>query len=336
VTHRIRTIDAHVGGQSLRLLVEGAPGPMGRTILQKGNWLRRHADHIRKAVLLEPRGHRDLVGAQLTAPGSPGAHAGVIFMGASGYLALSGHGVIAVATIAIERQLFFGRDSVAGHVTLVFETGAGPIQARCLVDESRGAVRVASVAFTSVPAFVQAAGQPVRIGGRELRVDVARAGLLYAIADTEAVGIPLVPDRLADLRRAAGEIVRAFDSPLHTDPPASRVALDGVVFTGPPQGNDSHLRAVTVKAGGAVDRSPGGTGMSALMSVLDAMELLPRDRPFVQEGLVGSTFSGRVVARTAVDGLPAISTEIEGSAWITGEHTFLVEDDDPFREGFVL
>jgi proline racemase len=76
--------------------------------------------------------------------------------------------------------------------------------------------------------------------------------------------------------------------------------------------------------------------MSAVMSVLDAMGLLPDDRPFVQEGLVGSLFRGRVIARTAVGVLPAISTEIEGSAWITGEHTFVVSDEDPFRDGFMV
>ena len=89
-------------------------------------------------------------------------------------------------------------------------------------------------------------------------------------------------------------------------------------------------------SGRVVNRSPSGTGMSAVMSVLDAMGLLPQDRPFVQEGLVGSLFRGRVLARTQVGALPAISTEIEGTAWITGEHTFVVDDDDPFREGFTL
>jgi proline racemase len=337
VAHLIRAIDAHVGGQSLRLVVDGVPAPGGRTIGQQAAWLRRHADHVRKAIVLEPRGHRDLLAAQLVATTSPGTHAGVVFMGAAGYPAMSGHGIIAVATIGIERGLIVARDDAAGEVRLALETAAGTIQTRSRVDARAGVLRVDSVAFTNVPAFVHAAGQPVRIGARELRVDVAFGGQFYAIVDTEAVGIPLAADRLPDLRRVADTIVASLATPRADRPDQSAaVSVSGVIFTGPPQDPESHLRTVTVSEGGAVDRSPGGAGMSAVMSVLDAMGLLPDDRPFVQEGLVGSLFRGRVIARTAVGVLPAISTEIEGSAWITGDHTFVVSDEDPFRDGFMV
>jgi len=336
VAHLIRTIDAHVGGQSLRLLVDGAARPVGRTIAQKSAWLRRHADHVRRLVVLEPRGHRDLLAAQMTDPVTPGAHAGLVFMDAGGYPAMSGHGVIAAATIAIERELFFSRDTTSGEVRLAFDTTAGTIHTRCQVEQRGGSPRVDSVAFTNVPAFVRAAGHPIRINGRELRVDVAFGGSFYAIVDTEAVGIPLDADRLRDLRRLAGDIIHAVaTSPQPDAPHGSELSVSGVIFTGPPQDPESHLRTVTV-SGRVVNRSPSGTGMSAVMSVLDAMGLLPQDRPFVQEGLVGSLFRGRVLARTQVGALPAISTEIAGTAWMTGEHTFVADDDDPFREGFTI
>ena len=259
-------------------------------------------------------------------------------MGTAGYPAMSGHGVMAVATIAIERELFFSRDAGGAEVRLAFDTAIGTIPTRCRIDASGGSSRVTSVAFTNVPAFVYAAGHPVRIGSRELRVDVACGGLFYGIVDTEAVGIPLTGDRLPELRRIACDIIDAVDaSPgVESMPEPPRIVLNGVVFTGPPEHPDSHLRAVTVMDGGAVDRSPGGTGMTAVMSVLDAMGLLPDDGPFVQEGLTGSLFEGRVISRTIAGGRPAIIAEIEGRAWITGEHTFLVHDDDPFREGFTI
>jgi proline racemase len=72
------------------------------------------------------------------------------------------------------------------------------------------------------------------------------------------------------------------------------------------------------------------------MAVLDAMGLLADDQPFTHESLVGTTFRGRIVGRTEVGEYPAIVPEIEGSAWITGEHTFLIDDDDPLKEGFLL
>jgi proline racemase len=70
------------------------------------------------------------------------------------------------------------------------------------------------------------------------------------------------------------------------------------------------------------------------MAVLDAMGLLGGDRPFVHEGIAGTRMLGRVAGRTAVGGLDAIVPEIQGSAWITGEHTFVAAPDDPFAEGF--
>jgi trans-L-3-hydroxyproline dehydratase len=78
VTQSVRTIDAHVGGQPLRLIVEGLPRAVGKTLVRKREWLRTHADAIRRGIVLEPRGHADLVAAVLTEPASPEAHAGLI------------------------------------------------------------------------------------------------------------------------------------------------------------------------------------------------------------------------------------------------------------------
>jgi proline racemase len=70
------------------------------------------------------------------------------------------------------------------------------------------------------------------------------------------------------------------------------------------------------------------------MAVIDAMGLLGADKPFVHESLIGTRFTGRVASRTIVAEHQAIVPEIEGSAWITGEHTFIVDDTDPLKNGF--
>lgn len=332
-----RTIDAHAGGQPLRLLVEGVPRPSGKTLLQKREWVRRHADAIRRAVVLEPRGHTDMVAAILTEPTSPEAHAGLLFMDGGGYPALSGHGVIAAATIAVERELLFPRDVVNGDARVVFDTPAGTVHARVRLEERGGRRRADAVAFTNVPAFVHAAAHPVRLGSRELRVDIAFGGAFYAIADTEAIGIPLRPERLADLRRLGAEIRGALNAAGQVTHPVEPAlgGVAGIVFTGPPEDPEAHLRSVTV-TGVAIDRSPGGTGTSAVMAVLDAMGLLPEDQTFVHESLSGAIFRGRTVRRTVVGDTPALLPEIEGSAWITGEHQFLVDEDDPYRDGLTF
>ena len=112
--------------------------------------------------------------------------------------------------------------------------------------------------------------------------------------------------------------------------------VEGVIFTGPPQDPEAHLRNVTVFADGAVDRSPCATGTSAVMAVLDAMGLLLDDQSFVNESIIGTLHRGRVARRTQVGEYSAIVTGIEGAACITGEHTFFVDDDDPLKEGFQL
>jgi trans-L-3-hydroxyproline dehydratase len=334
VIDRVKTVDAHVGGQPLRLVVDGLPHAPGRTMLLKRSWLRKRADGVRRALVLEPRGHADMVAAVLTEAVSPEAHAGILFMDGSGYPAISGHGIIAAATIAAARGLFVSRDQAGPDMRLAFDTPAGVVHT-IVRSEDRGAERrIHSVVFTNVPAFVHTPAHRVRVGSRELRVDVAFAGLFYAIVDTEATGIPLRAERVPDLRRLGVELQAALNSgsdfahPI--DPDAT--GISGVVFTGPPTDPEAHLRSVVV-SGGVVDRSPGGTATAAVMAVLDAMGLLADDRRFVHESITGSLFRGRAARRTVVGDTSALVADIEGSAWITGEHVFLLDEDDPLRDG---
>lgn len=333
MVHLVRTIDAHVGGQPLRLIVDGAPRLSGKTMAQKRDSMRRQGDTLRRAVVLEPRGHMDMCAALLTEPISPGAHAGVLFMDAGGFSAMSGHSVIAVTTIALERGLI----STEGEA-LAFDTVAGTVHVRARVQTHSERRRVDSVAFTNVPSFVVSPGHAVRIGARQLRVDIAFGGLFYAIVDTEAIGIPLDPARLPELRRLGREIRDAVNATAAIEHPVDRAlsGVAGVVFTGPPQDPEAHLRNVTVFGNGAVDRSPSGTGTSAVMAVLDAMGLLPDRDVFVHESLIGSLFRGRIARRTQVGEFAAIVPQVEGTAIVTGEHTFYIDDDDPLKDGFML
>jgi trans-L-3-hydroxyproline dehydratase len=332
---RLKTIDAHAAGEPLRLIVEGFPAPRGRTMLEKREWTLTHADHLRRALMLEPRGHADMYGAILTEPVAPGSHAGVLFMHNEGYSTMCGHGIIAVTTIALERGLVMpGGDGQ----TIVYDAPAGAIRARAAVDPQTG--RVSSVAFTNVPSFVLHAGLTVPIGGRPVRADVAFGGAFYAIVDSESVGLPIDVAHLPQLRRAGMEIKHAIEA-RHTVVHPLDTGLQGIygtIFTGPPEGA-ADLRNVTIFADAEVDRSPCGTGTAAVMAVVDAMGLLADaadGATFRHESLIGTLFTGRVASRTVVGDYPAIVPEICGSAWITGEHTFLIDEEDPLKNGFRL
>ena len=325
----LKTIDAHAAGEPLRLIVDGFPSPRGTTMLAKREWVRTHADHLRRALMLEPRGHADMYGAVLTEPVTPGSHAGVLFMHNEGYSTMCGHGIIAVTTMAIERGLIMPG---AEGETIVYDAPAGTIRARAKM----AAGRVESVSFVNVPSFVLHGGLSVTLANRTIRADVAFGGAFYAIVDAEAAGLPIDPAHLPELRRVGMDIKEAIEATLTIvhplDPGLS--GIYGTIFTGPPSDDTADLRNVTIFADAEVDRSPCGTGTAAVMAVIDAMGLLGGDRPFVHESLIGTRFNGRVASRTQVGDYPAIVPEIEGSAWITGEHTFLVDDDDPLREGF--
>jgi proline racemase len=258
-------------------------------------------------------------------------------MDADGFPALQGDAVIAAATIALERGLIFTGEADA-ETRLVFDTPAGTVVATARIDRRGDVLHVDSVAVTNVPAFVYAAAQGVRLGSRDLRVDVAFGGVFHAIVDTDAIGIPLQAARLPELRRLAADVIAALNAAGSVAHPVDATLADvaALTVTSAPRDPEAHLRNVTITAGGAVDPSAGVTGTSAAMAILDAMGLLPDDQPFIHEGMTGALLRGRVLRRTQVGDRPAIVTEITGAAWITGEHTFVLDDDDPFRDGFTL
>ena len=331
----IRTIDAHTAGEPLRLVIDGFPRIEGETMLEKRAFVREHHDDLRRALMLEPRGHADMYGALLTEPEHPGSDAGVLFMHNEGLSTMCGHGIIAVVTIALERGLM---TLPAGRDTIVLDAPAGPIRARAAMNGAR----VTSVRFVNVPSFVLHGGLAVRCGTRQVRADVAYGGAFYAIVDSESVGIPLRPERLPQLREAGMEIKRAVEAAVtvvHPDEPGLH-GVYGTIFTGPPESEAADLRNVTIFAEAEVDRSPCGTGTCAVMAVLAEMGMLEPGQVFRHESIIGTTFRGRVLETvsvpTAGDPLSGIVPELEGEAYITGEHTFILDPRDPLVRGFRL
>jgi trans-L-3-hydroxyproline dehydratase len=260
----------------------------------------------------------------------------VLFMHNEGFSTMCGHGIIAVVTIAIERGLI---DPAGPGDQITLDAPAGQIRARARVDRSSpGGPRVRDVSFINVPSFVLASGLPIKLGARIVPVDVAFGGAFYAIVDSEAAGIPVRPDRLTDLRQTGMAIKHAVESMMTVEHPleSGLRGIYGTIFTGPPTVEGADLRNVTIFAEAEVDRSPCGTGTCAVLAVLDAMGIVQADKPFVHESIIGSTFSARVEGRTNVGEFPAIIPELTGSAWITGEHTFIVSEDDELGTGFRL
>ena len=298
---RIKTIDAEVAGEAVRLIVSGGPTVPGRTMTEKLNWLRRKGGELRRLLMLEPRGHAGMHGAMLTEPTSPKAHAGVLSMHAAGFPLVSGESIIGAVTIALENKLIEGVDD-----EVLIDTPAGLFRARPRLGatglsaeaQSAKAGRVTSVAVTGVPSFVHSAGLPLRIGTRNITVDIAFGGQFYAIADSEAIGISIDMANAAALVRMGREIKDAIESSVHVQHPIDARLKDihGTIFTGASRG-EADLRSATVLDGEVLRRSPGVTGTAALLAVLDAMGLLTEGHRFTHEGVLGTTLHGSVVSR---------------------------------------
>jgi proline racemase len=321
----VRTVDYHTGGEPFRIVTGGVGAPIGETVLDKRRDAHARLDDVRKLLVFEPRGHADMYGCFVVEPNDDGADFGVVFFHNAGYSTACGHGTIALVTWALDEGIV-GRQE--GENRIVVDVPSGRLET--WADVAGGRVR--SVRFRNVPSFVWAVG--VELGERT--VDVAFGGAFYASLE-ERVEPDELP-RLIELGRALKREIEEWQDVVH---PLESELRDvyGVVFW-QDEGRDASgaltQRNVTVFADGEVDRSPCGSGTSARLALLDRSGDLPRGAELRHLGIVGSEFRGRVVGDADVAGIPAVVTDVEGSAYRTGEHVFTLDPDDPLGEGFLL
>ena len=320
--HTFKTIDASVAGEGVRLIVGGAPAVKGRSMADKLSWLRSHGDAMRRALMLEPRGHAAMHGALFTETSLPNAHAGLLAMHAGGFPDVSGEAIMAAVGIALVEHLL----TVDGD-RIRIDTPTGVISAM-MTGAADTADASERVSISGMQAYVHTPSMSVRFHGRMVPADVAFGGELLTIIDGESVGIPVDAEHAREMIRAASALQAAVDAALrHADPNTSSTA--GVVFTSPARGS-AHLRCATVLAGGILRRSPGVASTAAIMAVLDAMGILDEDRPFITESIVDTQLRGRVLERSRVSGNDVMRPAIEGDVLRTGRHEFQVATNEQF------
>ncbi len=339
----VSTVDYHTGGEPFRIVTGGVRALEGRTVLERRRFAREVLDRVRRLVIDEPRGHADMYGCFVTEPDDAGADLGVVFFHNEGYSTACGHGTIALVTWALES----GRLSIAGPETrVVVDVPSGRLP--CVARMDPDGRHVASVGFRNVPAFVMAEDVPIRTDRGDVSCDVSYGGAFYASVDARGLGLDVsaasLPALIALQRQlrpaldAALEVVHPDEPELHgiygviywQDEPTSEAdRAAGVVLT---------QRNVTVFADGEVDRSPCGSGTSARLALLAANGRLgPDGRGALRHlSVVDSAFLGRVVDEAEVAGRPAVVTEVEGSAYLTGRHEFELDPRDPLGTGFLL
>jgi proline racemase len=323
----IGAVDYHTAGEPFRIVTDGVEPIPGRTILDKRRFALERLDEVRKLLVLEPRGHADMYGCFVTEPEDEGADLGVVFFHNAGFSTACGHGTIALVTWAIDSGIVEARGP---ETRVVVDVPSGRLETVARVAD--GAVE--SVRFRNVPAYVW--GRGLEAAG--LRVDVAFGGAFYASVDARAVGLAVEPGRLPRLIELGREIKRSLEREhdvVHEPQPELRDVY-GVIFFEDDGGEPLVQRNVTVFADGEVDRSPCGSGTSARLAILAAEGQLGTGEELRHRSIVGSEFTARIVAETEVAGKPAVVTEVEGRAHLTGAHEFVLERDDELGTGFLL
>jgi proline racemase len=332
----LTAVDAHACGEPGRVITGGVLDPPGATMFEKMAWLREHRDDIRQRMLREPRGYPAMCCNVILPPTITGADAGFVIMEPVEYPPMSGTNTICVVTVLIETGMVRVTEPVT-HLRL--ETPAGLIEIDAEVRDGK----CRAVTFRNVPAFATHLDAVVEVRGLgAVTVDVAWGGMFYVIADAAPLGLRLTPDEARDAVRVAELIKAAAREQLpvaHPENPGI-AGISIAQLSGEPLGPRAHRRNTVVvstgKSSGVLDRSPCGTGTCAKMAVLHAKGQLPLGQDFVHEGILGTTFTGRLIEETRVGPYAAVAPTLTGSAWITGFAQYVVDPEDPFPDGFTV
>lgn len=332
------TVDAHAAGEPLRIVTAGVPRIPGATILEKRDWVRDNLDHVRTALMHEPRGHADMYGCFVVEPVTAGADLGVIFMHNEGYSDMCGHGIIALATVAVAQGLV---TTTTPETRVGIDAPAGFIEAFVEFDGSS----VGRVRFLNVPSFLLY--RDLRITTPDfgdLTVDVAFGGAFYAYLDGAQAGVSVQREHTQRLIELGDQVKRAVSNAVvlgHPTVPALNT-LYGTIIDGPPADPRNHQANVCVFADREVDRSPTGTGTAGRVALLHARGRLALGETLRNESIIGTVFTGTAVAEVELTepvtgrSVAAVIPEVAGSASIVGFNQWVVAADDELAGGFLV
>lgn len=327
----VTIVGCHAEGEVGDVIVGGVAPPPGETIWEQSRFIAGDGG-LRAFVLNEPRGgvfrHVNL----LVPPKNPKARMGFIIMEPEDTPPMSGSNCICVATVLLDTGIV---PMTEPETRMVLEAPAGLIEvtAQCRNGKAE------RIGFRNVPSFASAIAVPLEVEGLgTLIVDTAFGGDSFVMADAKPLGFDLLPAEARDIAVVGRKIVRAANEQLsfsHPDLPGWR-HFSFCFLNGPLEHVEGALssRNACVVNPGKVDRSPTGTGCSALMAVLHAKGRLRTGERYLGRSIIESRFWGRVEAETTIGDMPAIIPSISGRAWITGQTTLMLDPGDPWPDGY--
>ncbi|MEM3264696.1 MAG: proline racemase family protein [Thermoplasmata archaeon] len=333
ILNSIICVDSHTMGEPTRVIIGGIPNIIGKNMLEKKHYCENNMDDIRKALMLEPRGHDNMFGAIIVPPTLPEADLGVIFLESGGYLNMCGHGTMGVATVALEMGLL---KKTEPETKMVFETPAGLVNVSAKIENGN----IVSITFQNVPAFLFKEAITLDLDNyKDVLLDIAFGGNFFAIVDTKQLGIDIVKGNITKFTEIGMEILDIVNKKIKVSHPEKPYinTIDLVEFSHSLNTSTQFItKNIVIFGNNSVDRSPCGTGTCAKMASLYHKGKLNKGENFVNEGILGNSFTGRIVGTTKVGTFDAIIPEITGKAFITGINNYIITAEDPFKYGFSL
>ena len=331
----ITVIGAHAEGEVGKVITGGVLPPPGASVLEQQQWLMHHDDGLRKFLLYEPRGGA-FTHANLIVPAKhPAADAGFIIMEPDDYPPMSGSNCICVATVLLETGMLPMSEPVS-RLTLETPGGLVAIEAHCKDG------RVKQVTLSNVPCFAALLDATInvpRLG--EVKADVGYGGAFFVITDARRFGFELVAEEARELVEAGELIKAAAREQLQVKHPEigdfDKIAFTEFTLPLADVNGERTGRNTVVISPGKLDRSPCGTGTCARLAVMHAKGEIRVGEGFISRSVINSRFEGRIEATTTLkDGTAAILPTISGRAWISGIHSYILDPDDPWPQGYTL
>ncbi len=323
-------IDTHTAGEPTRIIVGGMPELDGTTMIEKKENFVEKYDYLRKALMFEPRGHRDMFGAIITEPVHEEADFGIIFIETAACLNMCGHGTIGAATALINTGIVEAKEPIT-HIT--FDAPAGIVE----VDASVEAGKVKSVSLVNVPAFLYKENLTTTVDGKEIKYDISFGGSFFTLVDISQFGLDINTETVSEIIDIGMKILPQVNKEVSIKHPELNITeTDVCEFYGKPHSNNGDARNVVVFGRYQADRSPCGTGTCAKMALLNKEgKLFPGDK-YINESFIGTEFTGEIMGKTQVGEYDAIVPKITGSAYVTGIGTYLIDEKDPLKYGFLI
>lgn len=321
MTWQFKTIETHTLGEPTRIILDGFPTYEAKSIIEYKEHLEKNYDYLRSALMCEPRGHKDMVGALLVKPISKNADMGVIYMDANRWINMCGHATIGVSMTLVNEKMVQVTEPVT-HLRL--ETPAGIIE----VDVGVQNGRVTDISFENIPSFLYEQNCIVD----DINFSISYSGSFFALVDATQFEKSIAEENVNYYKQLGVDLLKKMNEKYKVKHPS--LAIEGIANIEFYEKTLIGQKNIVVSEEGQIDRSPCGTGTCAKLAYMYATHQLEINKEFINESFTGVAFKGVVLKETKLESYDAIIPRITGMAYIDGYSNFVIDEDDPLKYGF--